>query len=146
MPAEVKIMSAKALRRLSLCAKSIIPLTLPPPAGTARTPHPEKQRCHVGFVGVTSFVPSNFTPLFLYCFFIAFRLLCATHVSVIAAFSLLFRSELDMHFPGGESDMTLCRSTSKKRRKPQMEIRNKISNPSSIPASHWRYNLTVPGF
>jgi hypothetical protein len=57
-------------------------------------------------------------------------------------------------FPGGESDMTLCRSTSKKRRKPQMEIRNQlskpISNPSSnlisTPASHLRYNLTVHGF
>ena len=45
-------------------------------------------------------------------------------------------------FPGGESDMTLCRSTSKSRQNPQMEIRNRISNP----VSHFRYNLTVPGF
>jgi hypothetical protein len=51
-----------------------------------------------------------------------------------------------VHFPGGESDVTLCRNTSKSRQKPRTEIHNNISNLISTPASQLRYNLTVPGF
>lgn len=90
------------------------------------------------------------------CFFIVFRLLYAISGRWGALFPACF-SELTtarwttvlgcavcqtLHFPGGESDMTPCRSTSKTRQNLQMKINNK----NSTQASRWRYNLTVRGF